>query len=283
MLGMRRPGSLFEMHAPQRLEHRPGRVAGDVTIAGQFVRERAHVAGALHVVLPPQRVHADAGAADIAGGHGEVGNGDHRGRALAVLGDAEPVIDRPVAAGRIEAGGGADRLGRNAGNLGYRFRAVAGLGDERRPVLEFVPVAPLAHEDLVDETLRHDNMSERGEHRDIGARQQRQVMRGLHVGRAHEIDAARIDHDQLRPLAQALLHARGEHGMGVGRIGADQHDDIGLLDRIEILSPGRSPERSAQPVAGRRMADPRAGVHIVVAEAAADQLLHQEGLLVGAA
>jgi len=145
------------------------------------------------------------------------------------------------------------------------------------------PIAALAHEGFVDEILSHDDMGERGEHRDIGARQQRQVMRRLHMGRTHEIDAARIDHDQLRPLAQALFHARGEHGMGVGRIGADQHDDIGLLDRIEILGAGRSPERGAQPIAGRRVADPRAGVDIVVAEAAADQLLHQEGLLVGAA
>jgi len=29
---------------------------------------------------------------------------------------------------------------------------------------------------------------------------------------------ARIDDDQLRALAQALLHARTEHGMGVGRL-----------------------------------------------------------------
>ena len=49
-----------ERRAPQRLEHRARRVVGDVAIAGQLVRERAHVAGALHVVLAAQRVHADA-------------------------------------------------------------------------------------------------------------------------------------------------------------------------------------------------------------------------------
>jgi hypothetical protein len=43
-------------------------------VARQFVRERPHVAGALHVVLAAQRVHADAGPADIAGQHGEVGD-----------------------------------------------------------------------------------------------------------------------------------------------------------------------------------------------------------------
>ncbi len=200
-----------------------------------------------------------------------------------MLGDAEPVIDRPVAAGGVEPGGGADGLRGDPGDLRHRLRAVAGIGDEGRPVLEFVPVAALAHEGLVDEAFGHDDVGERGEHRDIGAGQQRQMMRGLHMGRAHEIDAARIDHDQLRALAQALLHARGEHGMGIGRIGADQDHDVGLFHGIEVLGAGGGTERGAQPIAGRRVADPGAGIDIVVAEAAADQLLHQERLLVGAA
>ena len=84
------------------------RVVGDVAVAGELVRERAHVAGALHVVLAAQRVHADAVAADVAGRHGEVGHAHDHGRALAVLGDAEAVIDRAIAAGRVEPRGGAD-------------------------------------------------------------------------------------------------------------------------------------------------------------------------------
>ena len=71
--------------------------------------------------------------------------------------------------------------------------------------------------------------------------------------------------------------------MGVGRIGADHHHDVGLLDRIEVLGAGGGPERRAEAIAGRRMAHPRAGIDIVVAEAGADQLLHQERLFVGAA
>ena len=102
MLGMRRPGSLssFTPHSFSKMS----RVAssGDVAVARQLVREGAHVAGALDVVLAAQRVHADAGAADIAGRHGEVGDRHDGGRALAVLGDAEAVIDRAVAAGGIE-------------------------------------------------------------------------------------------------------------------------------------------------------------------------------------
>ena len=165
MFGMRRPGSVSSGCLPQRFEHRAGRIVGDVPIAGQLVRERAHVAGALHVVLAAQRIHADAGPADIAGRHGEIGDRHHRGRALAVLGDAEAVIDRAVAAGGVEPRRAADRFRRHAGNLRHLFRAVARLGNERRPILKLVPVAALAHEVLVDQAFGDDDMRQRRENR----------------------------------------------------------------------------------------------------------------------
>ena len=93
-------------------------VVGDVAVAGKLVRERAHVAGALHVVLAAQRVHADAFAADVAGGHRQVGDAHDHGRALAVLGDAEAVVDGAVAAGGVEARRAA-HLGR--GHAGDRL------------------------------------------------------------------------------------------------------------------------------------------------------------------
>ena len=92
-----------------------------------------------------------------------------------------------------------------------------------------------------------------------------------------------IEDDQPGALAQPLLHARGEHRVAIGRVGADDHDHVGLLDRIEVLRAGRGAVGGLQPVAGRRMAHPRAGIDIVVAEGRAHELLHQEGLFVGAA
>ena len=68
-----------------------------------------------------------------------------------------------------------------------------------------------------------------------------------------------------------------------GRVGADDHGDIGVLDRVEVLRAGRGAESGRQAIAGRRMADAGAGIDIVVAEAGADQLLHQIGFFVGAA
>ncbi len=68
-----------------------------------------------------------------------------------------------------------------------------------------------------------------------------------------------------------------------GRIGADDDDDIGVLDGIEVLRAGGGAIGLAEAIAGRRMADAGAGVDVVVAEAGADQLLHQEGFFIGAA
>ena len=71
--------------------------------------------------------------------------------------------------------------------------------------------------------------------------------------------------------------------MAVGRIGADDHDDVGMLDGVEVLRSGGGAERRGEAVAGRRMADARAGIDVVVAEAGTDQFLHHEHFFIGAA
>ncbi len=218
------------------------RIVGDVAIAGQLVRERAHVAGALDVVLAAQRIHADARPAEIARHHGEVGDRHDRRGALAVLGDAQAVVDRGVAAGGVEARGAADRLGIDAGHQADRLRAVLRLRHESRPMLEGIAVAEFAHEPLVDQAFGDDRVRQRVQQRGVGAGPQRQVIVGLDMRHAHEVDAARVDHDQLGALTQPLLHARGEDGMGVGRVGADHQDHVALLDRVEILRAGRGAE-----------------------------------------
>ena len=126
-------------------------------------------------------------------------------------------------------------------------------------------------------------MRQRRHHGDIGAGLQRQVMLRLDMRRAHDVGAARIDHDQLGALPQPLLQPRGEHRMPVGRVGADDHHDIGMIDAVEILGAGRGAEGGLQAIAGRRMADARAGVDVVVAKTLPHQLLDEIGLLVGAA
>src|SRR5204863_10044812 len=68
-----------------------------------ILREAAHVAAALHIVLSTQRIYADTAAADIAGGHGKIGDRHDSRAALAVLRHAEAIVDRTVPAGGVEA------------------------------------------------------------------------------------------------------------------------------------------------------------------------------------
>lgn len=112
------------------------------------------------------------------------------------------------------------------------------LRHEGGPVLELGPVAPLANEGFVEKALGDDDVGESGHDRDIGAGFERQVEIGLGMHRVHGLGHARVEHDELGTLADALLHARGKDRMGRGGVGADHHDDIGVFDRIEILSAG---------------------------------------------
>jgi hypothetical protein len=55
-------------------------------------------------------------------------------------------------------------------------------------------------------------------------------MLGRHVRRACQGDASWIDNDQPGALAQPLLHARSEDRMCIGRVGANEQDEISVLD-----------------------------------------------------
>ena len=207
---MRRPGSL-ESSTPHRLlEHLVRRVVGDVAIAGEFVRERAHVARALHVVLTAQRVHADALAADIAGRHREIGHRHHRRRALRMFGDAEPVVDRAIAALGVEPRGGA-----HVSDGSTPVRAAVASGECRSSAMKRAQDSKLAGSQRSRTKASStspsvdDHMRERVDDGDVRARPQREMMVRLDMRRAHEVDAARDRRRSAsRPRAAASSSAR---------------------------------------------------------------------------
>ena len=71
--------------------------------------------------------------------------------------------------------------------------------------------------------------------------------------------------------------------MAFGGIGADHHHHVRVGHRIEILGSRRGAEGLLQAVAGGGVANPRAGIHVVVAERGAHHFLHCPHFLVGAA
>ena len=249
------------------------------------MRERAHVAGALHIVLAAQRIDADAVAADIAGRHGEIGHAHDHGRALAVLGDAEAVIDRAIAAGRIEPRGGAQFA---PGSTPEIFAVASGelrsSAMKRAQDLEIGEIAALAHEGLVDEALGDDDMGERVDHRDIGARPQRQMVVGLRHAAICTRSMRRGSTTISRAPARSRLFMR-EAKTGWASVGLAPITMMtsALSTDLKSCVPADVPNVLLEAIAGRRMADARASVDIVVAEARAHQLLDEEDFFVGAA
>ncbi len=213
-------------------------VALDVLEARQLVRDRAHVAAALHVVLAAQRVEARAPAADVAAEQGEVDQREHVVDADVVLGDAErPADHRPVGT-REGVRGVADHVGRHAGDalaLGERVRLdVRGvLGEaDRRAVDEAV-----VDEAGVDDLARH-----RVRQRDVRADVEPEPAVGP-LGRGR---AARIDGVEPRAVVHALEQVVEEDRMRLTGIRPPQEDDVRLLDLAVGRGPAARTERCRQ-------------------------------------
>src|SRR5689334_1242024 len=103
------------------------------------------------------------------------------------------------------------------------------------------------------------------------------------VWRVNEIGYARIDDNQLRALAQTTLHLRAEDRVAIRRVGADDHDDVRVFNRIERLGARGLTDGVLQAIARWRMADACASIDVIRTERGTDHFLHEEGLLVRAA
>ena len=98
------------------LEARAGGVVLDVLEAGELVRQRAHVAAALHVVLAAQRREAGAVAADVPGQEREVDQREDVVDGVVMLGDAERPAELRALDARVRVRELADRVGGHAGD-----------------------------------------------------------------------------------------------------------------------------------------------------------------------
>ena len=143
-LGQVQAVSRRDRRAPRGLELRARRVVLDVLEAGQLVRDRAHVAAALHVVLAAQRLQAGAVAADVPGEQREVDQREDVVDRVVVLGDPERPAQLRVRARAVRVRELADRVGRNAGDA---------LGLLERPRLDRLAVLLVAGRRARDELL----------------------------------------------------------------------------------------------------------------------------------
>ena len=109
------------------------------------------------------------------------------------------------------------------------------------------------------------------------------MVRRLDVRAAHQVDPARVDHDQRAPSRSRCFIRDAKTGWASVGLAPISSDHVGLVDRAEVLGAGGGAERLLEAVAGRGVADPRAGVDVVVAERRPHHLLDDVDLLVGAA
>ena len=94
--------------------------------ARQAIGQRAHVAAALHVVLPAQRIDAAAPPADVPGEQREVDERQDVVDGVVMLGDAQRPAQHRARRRRVGVGHLADHPRRHAGDL---------LGALERPVV----------------------------------------------------------------------------------------------------------------------------------------------------
>ena len=86
--------------------------------------------------------------------------------------------------------------------------------------------------------------------------------------------SARIDHDDARAARPAIvLHAPEQDGVAPGRIRADQHEEIGLVEVFVAARHGVGAESAAVTGDGRGHAQARIGVDVARAEEALHELV----------
>ena len=131
---------------------------------------------------------------------------------------------------------------------------------------------------LVGQAFGDDGVDHRVQHRDVAARLEREMLGGM----ARQRLPARIHHDQLgAALGRVLDEGRGDR-MVHGRVGADHDDDFGIHRGRKRRRHRARAQAFEQRRDRRGVAQPRAVIDIVGAEAGAHQLLEQIGLFVRA-
>jgi hypothetical protein len=120
------PGLGRDRDAPGALEPAARDRIRDVLKAGELVRQRAHVAAALDVVLTAQRVQAGAPPPDLTGEERQVDEGQHVVDGVGVLGDAQgPADHRAIGAG-VGVGHRGDVVGRDPGQGRHAVERIVG-------------------------------------------------------------------------------------------------------------------------------------------------------------
>ena len=265
-----------QRHVPGGREPGAGRRVRVGRLARQQFGRDAHVHGPLLVGLLGQRVHAAAGLRELAGDPGQVHQIQDIRIAVGLPRHALGAEDHGLRRFRIQprqldrslprhAGPGRQRVPRQAGHgrlqRGKGFRCGACRG-------------------FVHQVLLDDGLDQRLDDPLLAPRRNRQRMR-RQLG---DVGLLRRGDDHLRAIdAERLLDPQARDGIGLGDVGADEQEHVGLRDLLVAVHHPPDPGGMLHGPREVQVSVPGAAVHVIGPDGRAHQLLEQVQLLVGAA
>ena len=190
------------------------------------------------------------------------------------LRDAHAPVDSALLGVSVQAGSFADIVSGNARN----FLGI--LGSELFEALdEIIEALSAVLDELgIDQPFLDNDVRHRSQHGDVGARLERQPQ----LGEVDQVDAARVDDDQLSPVfADSLLHLQGDDRVVLACIRAGHDHHIVMDDLAGRVRHGRRAQCLLQRHHATRMAQACAMIHVVGAEQRPEHLLKQVVVLVG--
>ncbi len=244
----------------------------DRLVVGEEHRDQTRVGRALHVVLAAQRMQTRTRTADLAGDERERNETARVVGAVRVLRHAHaPEDDRAFGAGI-----GARHFTKCVGVDAADRRHFLGreLLDVFLPGVEALDVGLDVL--LVVELFLDDHVQHGVEHRNVRAVLELHHLPGVALHRR----AARVHDDELGATLRRLLEEGGSDRVVLGRVRADHDDQLGILALVEGGGHRRRADAFEQRRHRRGVAEARAMVDVVGAEAGADQLLEQVRLFI---
>ena len=245
---------------------------GQAVVAGQRVRVRAHVGGALHVVVATENVGAAAGHADVAQCQLQDAGCANHGVADGVLGLAHAPDNGRWPVFGHHFSGHEDLRFRNAAGLFDLVRCPLGhhvffdLFHAVNTVIDVLFVFPSVLEDVVQHAEQE---------RNVRARADTDVVVGPGGGACE----ARINHDHLAAGFFGVQHVQHAHRVGFSGVRADVQRRLAVLHVVVGIGHGAVAPCVGHAGHSGRVAD--AGLVVgVVGAPEADELAHQIGLLV---
>ena len=195
---------------------------GDLLIAGEQVRQHAHIAGALHIVLSTNRAHADVRTPQVAGEQRQACQAAHHVHRLAKLGDPHAPHNGGGRGGGKHAHRLANSLRADPDNLFHCFRGVI----LHRLAVGVQPFGVAFDIGFVVQLLLQQDIAEGVHQRHIAAVVELQMT----VGYACGFNASRIADDDLSAVFPGFDHPAGDDGMGVGAVVAKDQQALRVFD-----------------------------------------------------